>query len=139
MIPFLVEIYPIDCTLISEEEINITINLSKRRINSLEGHLKKGKHVIGKFHTSKPKEDKPAMWSFLRKDKKFEGEIILFQNNYLWHPFQDKIKSKDINRVIFSGLANSLNSMFNDRDLQKASSGFFYVGKGCYGGKIKKV
>ena len=139
MIPFLVEIYPIDCTLISEEEINITINLSKRRINSLEGQLKKGKNVIGKFYTSKPKEDKPAMWSFLRNDKKFEGEIILFHNNYLWHPFQNKIKSKNINRVIFSGLAYSLNSMFNDRDLLKASSGFFYIGKGCYGGKIQKV
>ena len=139
MISFLVEIFPIDCTLASEEVHNISINLSRRTLNSLEGELKKGKSVIGKFSTSKPKTTKPAMWSFLKDDQKFEGEIILFQNNYIWHPFQNKIKSENVNRVLFSGLAYSLNSILKDKDLLKASSDFFNIGQGCYGGRLKKV
>ena len=138
MISFLVEIYPIECTLASEEVHNISINLSRRTINSLEGELKKGKSVIGKFSTSKPKTTKPAMWSFLKDDQKFEGEIILFQDNYLWHPFQSKIKSENVNRVLFSGLSYSLNLISKDRDLIEASYGFFNIGSGCYGGRIKK-
>ena len=139
MIPFLVEIYPIDCTLISEVNQNITINLSKRRHNSLEGQLKKDKFVIGTFHTSKPNVKKPAMWKFIKNDHKFEGEIILFKNNQLWHAFQSKIKSENVNRVLFTGLAYNLNSILKDRDLLKASSDFFNIGKGCYGGRLKKV
>jgi len=139
LIPFIVEVYPIDCTLISEVNQNITINLSKRTKNSLEGHLKKGKSVIGTFHTSKPNVKQPAMWSFIKNDNKFEGEIILFKNNQLWHAFQSKIKSENVNRVLFSGLAYNLNSILKDRDLLKASSDFFYIGKGCYGGRLKKV
>ena len=139
MIPFLVEIYPIDCTLISEVDQNIIINLSKRRNDSLEGQLKKGKTIIGRLFTSKPKVNKPAMWSFIKNNNEFEGEIILFKNNYLWHPFQNEINSENVNRVLFSGLAYSLNSMLKDRDLLKASSGFFKIGKGCYGGRLKKV
>tara|TARA_Y100001978_G_C23593451_1_gene385052 strand:+ start:386 stop:805 length:420 start_codon:yes stop_codon:yes gene_type:complete len=137
VIPFLVEIYPIDCTIVSEEDNNIIINLNKRRSDALEGQLKKGNSVIGKFFTSKPKLEKPAKWRFHKNNRRFEGEIILFKDNYLWHPFQNKIKSENINRVIFSGLAYSLNSIFNDRDLLKASSGFFNIGYGCYGGRIK--
>ena len=139
MIPFIVEIYPIDCTLISEADQNIIINLSKRRIDSLEGQLKKGKTVIGMFHTSKPNEKQPAMWSFIKNDNKFEGEIILLKNNKIWHAFQNKIKSETVNRVLFSGLAYSLNSILKDRDLLKASSDFFNIGQGCYGGRLKKV
>jgi len=139
LIPFIVEIYPIDCTLISESDHNIIINLSKRRNDSLEGQLKKGKSVIGTFFTSKPRENKPAIWSFLKNDNKFEGEIILFKNNDLWHPFQNKIKSENVNRVLFSGLAYSINSIIKDSDLLKASSGFFNIGEGCYGGRLKKV
>ena len=138
MISFLVGIFPIDCTLASEEVHNISINLSRRTLNSLEGELKKGKSVIGKFSTSKPKTTKPAMWSFLKDDQKFEGEIILFQNNYIWHPFQNKIKSENVNRVLFSGLSNSINLISKDRDLLEASYGFFNIGPGCYGGRIKK-
>ena len=139
MIPFIVEIHPIDCTLISEVDQNIIINLSKRRIDSLEGQLKKGKSVIGTFHTSKPNEKQPAIWSFIKNDNKSEGEIILFQNNQLWHAFQNQIKSENVNRVLFSGLAYSLNSISKDRDLLKASSDFFNIGPGCYGGRLKKV
>ena len=139
MIPFIVEIYPIDCTLISEVDQNIIIYLSKRRSDSLEGELKKGKLVIGTFHTSKPNENQPAMWSFIKDDNKSEGEIILFRNNQLWHAFQNKIKSENVNRVLFSGLAYSLNSILKDKDLLKASSDFFNIGQGCYGGRLKKV
>ena len=138
MIPFIVEIFPIDCTLISEVNQNIIINLSKRRNDSLEGQLKKGNHVIGMFYTSKPNGKQPAMWRFVRKNNNFEGEMILFKNNYLWHPFQSKIKSENVNRVLFSGLAYSLNSISKERDLLKASSSFFKIGQGCYGGRIKK-
>ena len=139
MIPFIVEIYPINCTLISEADQNIIINLTKRRNDSLEGHLKKGKSVIGKFYTSKPNAKKPAMWSFIKNYNKFEGEIILFKDNHLWHAFQSKIKSENVNRVLFSGLAYSLNSILKDKDLLKASSDFFNIGQGCYGGRLKKV
>ena len=139
LIPLIVEIYPIDCSLISEVDQNIIVNLSKRRTDSLEGQLKKGKSVIGTFHTSKPNGNKPAMWSFIKNDNKFEGEIILFKNNQLWHSFQNKIKSETVNRVLFSGLAFSLNSILKDRDLLKASSDFFNIGEGCYGGRLKKV
>ena len=139
MIPFIVEIYPIDCTLISEVNQNITINLSKRRQDSLEGQLKKGKSVIGTFHTSKPNVTQPAMWSFIKNNNKFEGEIILFKNNLLWHSFQSKIKPENVNRALFSGLAFNLNSILKDKDLVKASSDFFNIGKGCYGGRLKKV
>tara|TARA_B100000212_G_scaffold287136_1_gene227915 strand:- start:89 stop:508 length:420 start_codon:yes stop_codon:yes gene_type:complete len=139
LIPFLVEIYPIDCTLVSEVDQNIIINLSKRRNDSLEGHLKKGKTIIGMFYTSKPNVKQPALWSFIKNDNKFKGEIILFKNNDLWHAFQNKIKSENVNRVLFSGLAYSLNSIIKDNDLLKASSDFFYIGQGCYGGRLKKV
>ena len=139
MIPFIVEIHPIDCTLISEIDQSIVINLSKRRSDSLEGELKKGKSIIGKFYTSKPNVKQPAMWSFIKNDYKFAGEIILFKDNKLWHSFQRKIKSENVNRVLFSGLAYSLNSILIDRDLLKASSDFFNIGKGCYGGRLKKV
>ena len=139
MIPLIVEIYPIDCTLISEVDQNIIVNLSKRRNDSLEGQLKKGKSVIGIFNTSKPNIKKPAMWSFTKNDNKFEGEIILFKNNKLWHAYQNKIKSENVNRVLFSGLAYSLNSISKDKDLLKASSDFFNIGQGCYGGRLKKV
>ena len=139
MIPFIADIYPIDCTLISEVENNIIINLSKRRNDSLEGQLKKGKSVIGIFYTSKPRLNKPAIWSFIKNDKKFEGEIILFKNNHLWHPFQNEIKSENVNKVLFSGLAYSLNSILKDSDLLKATSSFFNIGKGCHGGRLKKV
>ena len=139
MIPFIVEIYPINCTLISEQDNNVSINLSKRRSDSLQGQLKKGNFVIGKFYTSKPKENKPPIWRILVNKIKFEGEIILFKDNDLWHPFQNEIKSENVNRVLFSGLAYSLNSISKDRELLKASSGFFNIGRGCYGGKIKKV
>ncbi len=139
MIPFIVEIYPINCTLISEVDQNVIINLSKRRNNSLEGQFKKDKSLIGIFFTSKPKVNKPAIWRFIKNDNKFKGEIILFKDNYLWHPFQNKIKSEDVNRVLFSGLAYSLNSISKDRDLLKASSSFFKIGEGCYGGRLKKA
>ena len=139
MIPFLVEIYPINCTLVSEEDHTVSINLSKRRRDSLEGHIKKGESVIGKFFTSQPKFKTPAMWIFIKNKKKFEGDILLFKNNNLWHPFQNKIKSETVNRVIFSGLAYNLNTIFKDRNLLKASSGFFNIGQGCYGGRIKKI
>ncbi len=139
MIPFIVEIYPINCTLVSEVDQNIIINLSKRRNDSLEGQLKKGKSVIGTFNTSKPNVKQPAMWRFIKNDNKFKGEIILFKNNQLWHSFQNKIKSENVNRVLFSGLAFSLNSISKDRDLLKASSDFFNIGKGCHGGRFKKV
>ena len=139
MIPFIAEIHPIDCTLISEVDQNIIINLSKRRNDSLEGQLKKGQSIIGTFHTSKPNEKQPATWSFIKSQNKYEGEIILFKNNQLWHAFQNKIKSENVNRVLFSGLAYSLNSILKDKDLLKASSDFFYIGQGCYGGRLKKV
>ena len=79
------------------------------------------------------------MWNFIKNGEKFEGEIILFKNNNLWHPFQNKIKSKNVNRVIFSGLAYSLKPILKDRDLLKASSGFFKIGQGCYGGRLNKA
>ena len=139
MIFLIVEIYPIDCTLISEVDQNIIINLSKRRNDSLEGQLKKGNSVIGKFYTSKPNLKQPAMWSLIKNDNKFKGEIILFKNNHIWHSYQNKIKSENINRVLFPGLAYSLNSILKDSDLLKASSDFFNIGKGCYGGRLKKV
>jgi len=139
LIPFIVEIYPIDCTLISEVDQNIIINLSKRRNDSLEGQLKKGNSVIGTFHTSKPNEKQSPMWTFIKDDNKSEGEIILFKNNQLWHAFQNKIKSETVNRVLFSGLAYSLNSILKDKDLLKATSDFFIIGQGCYGGRLKKV
>ena len=125
--------------MISEVDQNIIINLSKRRNDSLEGQLKKGNSVIGTFRTSKPNEKQPAMWSFIKNDNKSEGEIILFKNNQLWHAFQNKIKSENVNRVLFSGLAYSLNSISKDKDLLKASSDFFNIGQGCYGGRLKKV
>ncbi len=139
MIPFIVEIYPIDCTLISEEDQNISINLSRRKTDSLEGKLKKGKSIIGSFHTSKPNVNKPAMWSLKKNNKTYEGEILLFRNNYLWHTYQNKIKSANVNRVLFSGLAYTLKSITSDRDLLRASSSFFKIGQGCYGGRVKKV
>ena len=78
-------------------------------------------------------------WSFIKNDNKSEGEIILFKNNQLWHSFQNKIKSENVNRVLFSGLAYSLNSISKDKDLLKATSDFFNIGQGCYGGRLKKV
>ena len=54
-------------------------------------------------------------------------------------PISKKIKSHEVNMVIFSGLSSKLSKITNNVDLLKAASGFFKIGSGCYGGRINKV
>ena len=130
---------PIQCILISEEVPGISIILNKRTSNSLEGSLSWNSNIKNNFYTHRPKRGKTASWSFERGETKFNGEAILLKDRKIWHQYQTKIKSNEVNRVLFSGLSSKLSKITNNPDLLKASSGFFKIGNGCYGGRINKV
>ena len=131
--------HPIQCILISEEVPGISIILSERTSNSLKGSISSNHNIKHNFHTHKPRRDKPTSWSFESGEIKFNGEAILFKDGKIWHQYQTKIQSNEVNRVIFSGLSAKLSKITNNRELLKATSGLFKIGNGCYGGRIKKV
>ena len=79
------------------------------------------------------------MWHLKNNHKSTNGEIILFKDNEIWHPYQNDIKAENINKVIFSGLSTYLKQNSKDIELLKAFSGFFEIGNKCYGGRINKV
>ena len=136
----LVEIsQPIQCILISEEVPSISIILNERRSNSLKGYFLSKNDLKGNFYTHRPKRDKPTRWSFENGWTKLNGEAILLKDRKIWHPYQKKIKSHEVNMVIFSGLSSKLKKFTNDPDLLQAASGFFKIGSGCHGGRINKV
>ena len=130
---------PIECFLISEEVPSISIILNERRSNSLKGFISSKKNFKGNFYTHRPIKEKPTSWSFENGLTKLNGEAILLKDGKIWHPYQTKIKSHEVNMVIFSGLSSKLSKITNNTDLLKATSGFFKIGSGCYGGRIKKV
>ena len=132
-------IQPIDCILVSEEVPNVSIVLSERRSNALKGTISNEKNIKGTFYTHKPTQKKPSSWSFENTNIKFNGEVILLKDNEIWHPYQSEIKSHEVNKVLFSGLSSKLLKVSDDRELLKATSGFFKIGIGCYGGRINKV
>jgi len=130
---------PIECFLISEEVPSISIILNERRSNSLKGFISSKKNLKGDFYTHRPIKEKPTSWSFENGLTKLNGEAILLKDGKIWHPYQTKIKSHEVNMVIFSGLSSKLSKITNNADLLKATSGFFKIGSGCYGGRINKV
>ena len=137
---FLAEIsHPIQCFLISDEVPSISIILNERRTNSLKGSISSKKNLDGNFHTHRPIRGKPARWSFENGKIKLNGELILLKDGKIWHPYQTKIKSHEVNMVLFTGLSSKLSRITNNADLLKATSGFFRIGSGCYGGRINKV
>ena len=131
-------IQPINCVLVSENVPSISIVLSERRSNDLKGVLSIKNNVKGNFYTHKPTQKEHSSWSFEKTNIKFKGEAILLKDNEIWHQYQSKIKSHEVNQVFFSGLSSKLSKITNERDLLKATSGFFKIGSGCYGGRIKK-
>ena len=131
--------HPIQCFLISEEVPSISIILNERRSNSLKGSISSKKNLKGNFYTHRPTKEKPTSWSFENGGTILNGEAILLKDGEIWHPYQTKIKSHEVNMVIFSGLSTKLSKITNNRDLLKATSGFFKIGSGCYGGRINKV
>ena len=131
--------HPIQCILISEEVPSISIILNERTSNSLKGFISSKKNTKLIFFTHRPIREKPTSWSFENGETKFNGEAILLRDGKIWHKYQTKIKSNEVNRVIFSGFSSKLSKITNNRDLLKAASGFFKIGNGCYGGRIKKV
>ena len=140
MYPFLAEIsHPIQCFLISEEVPSISIILKERRSNSLKGSISPKNNIQGNFYTHRPIKDNPAGWSFENGEIKLNGEAILLKDGKIWHPYQTKIKSYEVNMVFFSGLSSKLSKITNNPDLLKATSGFFRIGSGCNGGRINKV
>ena len=140
MYPFLAEIsHPIQCFLISEEVPSISIILKERRSNALKGSISSKNNLKGNFYTHRPINDKLASWSFESGETKLNGEAILLKDGKKWHPYQTKIKSHEVNMVLFSGLSSKLSRITNNADLLKAASGFFRIGSGCYGGRINKV
>ena len=132
-------IQPINCVLVSEDVPSISIVLSERRSNALKGTISNEKNIRGTFYTYKPTQIKPSSWSFENTNIKFSGEAILLKGNEIWHPYQTEIKSHEVNKVLFSGLSSKLSKVSNERELLKATSGFFKIGNGCYGGRINKV
>ena len=132
-------IQPINCVLVSEDVPSISIVLSERRSNALKGTISNEKNIRGSFYTHKPTQTKPSSWSFENTNNKFSGEAILLKGNEIWHPYQTKIKSHEVNKVQFSGLSSKLSKVTNERALLRATSGFFKIGSGCYGGRFKKV
>ena len=140
MYPFLAEIsHPIQCFLISEEVPSISITLKERRSKALKGSISSNSNLKGDFYTHRPTKDKPTSWSFENGVTKLNGEAILLKDGKIWHPYQTKIKSHEVNMVLFSGLSSKLSRITNNPDLLKATSGFFRIGSGCYGGRINKV
>ena len=132
-------IEPINCILVSEEVPSISIVLSERRSNALKGSISNKKNIKGDFYTHKPTQTKPSSWSFENTNINFSGEAILLKGNEIWHPYQTEIKSYEVNKVLFSGLSSKLSKVSDERELLKATSGFFKIGNGCYGGRINKV
>ena len=130
---------PIECFLISEEVPSISIMLYQRRSNSLKGTLIPKNILKGDFYTHRPTREKPTSWSFDNGNTKLNGEAILLKDGEIWNPYQTKIKSHEVNMVIFAGLSTKLSKINNNLDLLKATSGFFKIGSGCYGGRINKV
>ncbi len=132
-------IQPINCILTSEEVPTISIVLSERRSNSLKGKILFNGKFEGNFYTRKPTKDTPAKWSFEKGNIKIDGELILFKDISIWHPYQNQIKSYEVNKVLFPNLASKLSKSINNRDLIKAAYGFFKIGNKCYGGRINKA
>ena len=132
-------IQPINCVLVSENVPSISIVLSERRSNDLKGVLAIENNIKGNFYTYKPTKEEPSSWSFEKTNIKFNGEAILLKGNEIWHPYQSKIKAHEVNKVFFSGLSSNFSKVTNERDLLKAASGFFKIGSGCLGGRVKKV
>ena len=130
---------PIQCFLISEEVPGISIILNERTSNSLKGSISSKNNIKHNFYTHRPSREKPTSWSFESGETKFSGEVILLKNGKIWHQYQTKIQSNEVNMVIFSGLSSKLSKITDNYDLLKAASGFFKIGKGCYGGRINKV
>ena len=130
---------PINCVLISEDIPSITIVLTERRENSLKGKIFNNKRIEGLFYTRKPNKENSANWSFESNNMSFNGEIILFKDNELWHRYQNKVKANQVNRALFSNLSMKLSNITNDIDLLKGTSGFFKIGNQCNGGKINKA
>ena len=140
MYPFLAEIiHPIQCFIISEEVPSISIILKERRSNALKGFISSKNNLKGNFYTHRPINDKPTRWSFENGETKLDGEAILLKDEKIWHQYQTKIKSNEVNMVLFSGLSSKLSRITSNPDLLKATSGFFRIGSGCYGGRINKV
>jgi len=137
---FLAEIsQPIRCLLISEEVPSISIILNERRSDSLKGSISYKNNLKGNFYTHRPTKEKPTSWSFEDGGTILNGEAILLKDGEIWHPYQTKIKSHEVNMVIFSGLSSGLSKITKNNDLLKATSGFFKIGSGCYGGRINEV
>ena len=140
MYPFLAEIsHPIQCFLISEEVPSISIILKERRSNALKGSISSSSNLKGIFYTQRPIKDKSTSWSFENSETKLNAAAILLKDGEIWHPYQTKIKSYEVNMVLFSGLSTKLSRITSNADLLKAASGFFRIGSGCYGGRINKV
>ena len=131
--------HPIQCLLISEEVPSISIILNQRTSNSLKGFISSKKNNKGNFYTHRPRRENPASWSFENGQTKLNGEAILLKDGEIWHPYQKKIKSHEVNMVIFSGLSSKLSKITSNPDLLKAASGFFKIESGCYGGRVNKV
>ena len=131
--------HPIQCILISEEVPGISIILNERKSNSLKGSISSKKNIKHNFYTHRPSREKPTSWSFESGETKLHGEAILLKDEKIWHQYQTKIQSNEVNRVLFSGLSAKLSKITNNYDLLKAASGFFKIGNGCYGGRINKV
>jgi len=137
---FLAEVLqPINCVLISEDVPSITIVLTERRENALKGKIFNNQQIKGIFYTRKPNQENPANWSFESSNINFDGQIILFKDKELWHRYQNKIKANQVDRALFSNLAQNLSKITNDIDLLKGTSGFFKIGNQCNGGKINKA
>ena len=130
---------PINCVLISEDVPSITIVLSERRENSLKGKIFNKKQIKGIFYTRKPNKEQSANWTFELSNINFNGEIILFKDNEIWHRYQSKIKANQVNRALFSNLSLKLSKITDDVDLLRGTSGFFKIGNQCNGGKINKA
>ena len=140
MFSFFAEVFqPINCVLISEDVPSITIVLSERREDSLKGSIFNDKKNKGTFYTRKPNKENSARWSFESSNIKFNGEILLFKDQELWHRDQNKIKANQVNRALFSNLSFQLSKITNDIDLIKGTSGFFKIGNQCNGGKVNKA
>ena len=131
--------HPIQCILISEEVPGVSIILNERTSNSLKGFISSKNNIKHNFYTHRPRREKTTSWSFESGETKFNGEAILLKDGKIWHQYQTKIQSNEVNRVLFSGLSSKLSKITNNHKLLEASSGFFKIGNGCYGGRINKV
>ena len=134
---------PFVCTITSQEDPMISIQLTQRTLTALHGVLMQDETALARFATSRPKHPKQTIWHVSTEDGTESGTAILFQDDHIWNPYRPVPRPQDTNKILFVGLDVALFSwktpLFRSNpNLLKAAAGFWEISSTCLGGRIKK-